>query len=490
MKIIRVLFIATLCMKLSLLQAQTLTLEQCIEQGLQHSIGIQIKNEQLYQAQRLSKSAFTQFLPSFGVSASYIRMNKQFQLLDQDLVMPVVSSEFYDLSTGTINPDLFLNPQLMPSAFVINPETGYPYTDVNGNPLFHQYAWLPADQLTFGQKNNTMFNAAIAQPIYTGGKIRQIYKISQINEKIAVNSLSLEKQELVYEIENMYWSLITLQEKYKLAKTYKLLLDTLVKDIENYIEEGIVLNNDYLKATIKLNEVELNIMKTEHGIQLSKMALCQKIGLPLHSFFEPADTVIPAEYLVFIAEDLSRDAIQNRQELKILKNSVELAEAGVSLMRSRFLPNIGFMANYMYTNPNPYMGFSNSFGGDYTLGVAMQVPIFHWGDKQHTLAAAKTQHHIAQLQLEDTRQLITLQSYQAVQQLDQAWKQLQLTEKSLEHAKENLRIMQDNFQEGMCKMSDILEAHVLWQEAYSNHIDAKAQYRKQIIQAKKTAAIQ
>ncbi len=484
-------FIAVFLCSLSsmVMYSQTLSLEQCKQMAIEKNTSIRIKHIHLKQAEHLRKAAYTQFFPSLGFTGTYIRMNKQFQLLENDLTIPVLPSEFYDPEIGAINSSLLNNPSMMPLAFVMNPETGYPYADVNGSPIFQQYAWLPGDQLTFGQKNNFLFNLGLIQPIYTGGKIRQMYKMSQILEEMAKNSLSLEEEKQLIEIEELYWNLITLQEKNKLANTYKNLLITLIGDLENYKAEGIVMHNDLLKVQIKLNEAELNIVKSQNGIKLARKALCQKIGLPLDEYFEPADTVIPSEKLTINPEIFIRFAQQNRSDVKMLENTVLLTEAGIKIMRSRFLPDIGFTANYAYMNPNPYAGFSKTFGGDYNLGIAMHVPLFHWGERKHTLALTQCENKTALLMLEDSKNLIALQTEQAINNLNEMYEELIMTRKSLELANENLRLLSDAFEEGMCKSADLIEAQVLWQEAYSKHIDSKATYRKQVLYVMQVGAL-
>ena len=59
-------------------------------------------------------------------------------------------------------------------------------------------------------------------------------------------------------------------------------------------------------------------------------------------------------------------------------------------------------------------------------------------------------------------------------QLKQAFKRLEISKKSLIQADENLRLHQDRFKAGTVIGKDVLEAQVLWQQAYSEVIDAKA----------------
>jgi len=468
---------------------QTLNLEQCKQMALEKNTSIQIKHIHVMQSEQIQKTAFTQFLPSLGFTGTYIRMNKKIQLFENDLAIPVLPADFYDPSTGNINSSLLNNPSMMPLAFVMNPETGYPVADVNGNPIFQQYAYLPGDQLSFGQKNNYLLNFGLIQPVFTGGKIRNLYKLSKLTVEMAKSTLSQEQEKQMMEIEALYWELITLKEQNQLAKKYKQLLETLIQDIKNYQSEGIVTSNELLKAQIKQNEAELNILKTENGMLMIRKLLCQKIGIPYEQYFEPADTVIPFGLAIFSHSQLLETATSNRQELQMLEQTVQMTSLGIKIMQSRFLPDIGLTANYSFMNPNPFAGFSNTFGSDYNIGIVMNVPIFHWGERFQTLNVSKGEQRIALLMLEEAKQLISLEIEQSINQLNESAMEVTMAEMSLELAEQNLRKLTDTYKEGMCKASDLLEGQVLWQESKVGFINAKANYRKQLMKVEKAGAI-
>jgi outer membrane protein TolC len=150
-----------------------------------------------------------------------------------------------------------------------------------------------------------------------------------------------------------------------------------------------------------------------------------------------------------------------------------MADAGVKLMRSRYLPNIMLNAGYTTMNPSPYAGFAKEFGGDFTVGVVANIPIFHFGDKLHTLKAAKHEKDAAGLKLQETRELMVLQLQQGVYQYNEAQKKTEYATLALKQSEQNLKYTDDNFREGVLKTTDLLEAQLLWQKAYSELIDAR-----------------
>ena len=61
------------------------------------------------------------------------------------------------------------------------------------------------------------------------------------------------------------------------------MLDTLQHDVSVAFKAGLVQRTDLLKVQLKLNELQVNRMKLTNGIALSKMALCQHIGVAYDS---------------------------------------------------------------------------------------------------------------------------------------------------------------------------------------------------------------
>jgi outer membrane protein TolC len=182
---------------------------------------------------------------------------------------------------------------------------------------------------------------------------------------------------------------------------------------------------------------------------------------------------------------VNQETVAERPELKILEKNVDIARSGVKLMLSRYLPNIAMNAGYTFTNPNPYKGLAKEFGSDYNVGLVCNIPIFHFGDKKHTLDAARFEQESASLKLEESKELLVLQLQQAVYKYTESTKKTDYAALALDQALQNLKYTQDNFNEGILKTSDLLEAQVLWQKAYSELIDAKTGYQLSVSNLKK-----
>lgn len=448
------------------------TLEQCRKLALEQNKKVKIAQEKAQASTALRKSAFTKYLPDFKINAGYLHTNKALELLQHDMFLPIIPYNAIDQQTGKFNPGIFQDdPETALKTLVINPETGKPLTDASGNPVFQQYALLPADQLKLDYKNAYYAGLSVMQPLFTGFKITEAYRIAQYTETIENNNVILTKAELVDKTDEAYWRVVSMNEKVKLAQSYLELLNRLVFDLENLYDEGLIIRNDLLKAQVKQNDAKLKLLKAENGLTLSKMVLAQIMGVESDNLAvaDGVESGLEKESLPYLA---SSKMVDNRVEIAMLKQKVSIAESAQKIATSRFMPDIFLSGGYAYLNPNPYKGFEKKFGGDWNIGVVLSMPIFHWGDRVHTLNAAKKDRQAVQYELDEARELIDLQIRQSINAYTESLDKVAISKLSKEQAKESMDISQNHFNEGLIKLTDLLESQLDWEQASNNYIDA------------------
>lgn len=465
---------------------QTLTLEECRNMALEQNKKIRISQQDALAATHTKKSAATHYLPKINFGGGYLRTNKTIKPLDQDLFLPVVPYNTIDPTTGRFNQEALSDPATALHTLVIDPSTGAPMTDASGNPVFKNYAMLPADKLTLDNKNLYYARLSLNQPLFTGFKIVESNKMARHAEHIANENVILTQAEVLTKTDEAYWRVVSLHQKVNLADAYAQLLNQLVTDLENMYVEGIITKNDVLKAQVKQNESKLQLLKAEHGLALSKMALAQIIGL------ESDDLTVADEHLsdddaLLAAGLVSTDASpDNRAEITMLKEKVSLMQAQRNVERSKFMPDILLTAGYGFANPNPYNGLRNEFGGDWSVGVVVSMPVFTWGERKHDLNVANVKKQRAQYELDDAREMISLQIKQNQFKHIESVKKVEMTKLSVEQAEENMNTAKDNLAEGRTRLSELLEAQLQWADASSEHIDALIEVKTSLTELEKS----
>ena len=143
----------------------------------------------------------------------------------------------------------------------------------------------------------------------------------------------------------------------------------------------------------------------------------------------------------------------------------------VAVVRADGLPTVAVMANYAVTNPNVFNGFQNKFGGFFSAGVLVNVPIFHGTEAIQKTRKAKAEAALTQYRLDDAKEMISLQVAQLRQQEGEALEKLTMAESNLENAEENLRVATAGWNEGMIASNVVLQAQTAWLQAHSEYIE-------------------
>ena len=476
------LFLLTILLSLTfIVKAQSfLSLDSCRALALANNKDLLISNEKINAAHYQHKAAFTNYLPSFSATGTYMRNQKEFSLLNND--QKAALSGLGTNLAGPLQQAAGIIAQLHPEIASQIPALGASLTSA-----FNEAGSSLVDALRTDTRNVYAGAITLTQPLYMGGKIRAYNKITKYAEELAQQQHQGGMQEVIMSTDQAYWQVISLVNKKKLAEGYLKLLQQLDSDVEKMIAEGVATKADGLSVRVKVNEAEMTLTKVEDGLSLARMLLCQLCGIDLSSPITLADEnmediplLIPETHF-----DMST-AYANRPEIRSLELATQIYKQKINVTRAEHLPSIALMGNYMVTNPSVFNSFENKFKGMWNVGVMVQIPIWHWGEGIYKTKAAKAEARIAQYQLQDAREKIELQVNQSAFKVKEASKKLVMATKNMEKADENLRYATLGFKEGVIATSNVLEAQTAWLSAQSEKIDAQIDVKLTEIYLKKS----
>ena len=476
------LFLLTILLSLTfIVKAQSfLSLDSCRALALANNKDLLISNEKINAAHYQHKAAFTNYLPSFSATGTYMRNQKEFSLLNND--QKAALSGLGTNLAGPLQQAAGIIAQLHPEIASQIPALGASLTSA-----FNEAGSSLVDALRTDTRNVYAGAITLTQPLYMGGKIRAYNKITKYAEELAQQQHQGGMQEVIMSTDQAYWQVISLVNKKKLAEGYLKLLQQLDSDVEKMIAEGVATKADGLSVRVKVNEAEMTLTKVEDGLSLARMLLCQLCGIDLSSPITLADENM--EDIPLLTPETHFDmstAYANRPEIRSLELATQIYKQKINVTRAEHLPSIALMGNYMVTNPSVFNSFENKFKGMWNVGVMVQIPIWHWGEGIYKTKAAKAEARIAQYQLQDAREKIELQVNQSAFKVKEASKKLVMATKNMEKADENLRYATLGFKEGVIATSNVLEAQTAWLSAHSEKIDAQIDVKLTEIYLKKS----
>lgn len=427
-----ILVIGVFLFTVSAYSQKKLTLEECRSLAIQNNKQLRISGEQVKVAGYEREAARTKYFPQISATGAYLWNENDINLFD-----------FNKLGAAGA-----LVPQKIKDAL---------HLDI-------QNIWIG--------------RVSLVQPVFMGGKIISYNQLAAYAKQLAESMNDRQLQETIYQVDETYWQVISLENKQKLADNYVGLLRRMDNDVKAMIEEGVATAADGLSVSVKLNEAEMAQTQVANGLSLTRMLLAQLCGLPLDESFTLADESL--DVITPQTTDATADvteAFMNRAELRSLDLATQIYKKKEAITLSEALPNLALTGGYTVMNPNGHYGFKNEFAGGFSVGLMLQIPLSGWWENSYKRNAARAETTIKQLEWEYARDQIELQVNQSVYKINEANKKLAASTRNMEKAEENLRTANLGFEEGVIPALNLMEAQTAWMAASSNLIDTKIEVR-------------
>ncbi|MBQ7205237.1 MAG: TolC family protein [Muribaculaceae bacterium] len=420
--------------------AQTYTLEQLKDSALHNNFAIRSAQYDIDAACQQRKEAFTKFFPNVSGTGLWFNANKS-------------------MAQTTITPSEMITPELGATlAQMFPPEA---------------LAALASPVSISMMKNGVIAGVQAVQPVFAGGQIVNGNKLAKVGEDVSRLQMRLSENEVEKTAEQYFWQLVSLQEKMKTVEAAEMLLNDICKDVDVAVRAGVAMRNDLLQVQLRQNDIASQKLKIRNGLSLVRMLLTQYCGLRDTSFAISYQT--EAVPLMRLKQD-HQQALLRTAEYQLLGKQVEAADLQKKIAIGQNLPSVAVGAGFNYHN---LLEKNQAFG---MLFATVSVPISDWWGGSHAVKRKKLEYQEAQEQLSDNAELLKIKMQSAWNSVEESYQQLLLAQRSIEQAEENLRLNRDYYDAGISKMSDLLEAQLLYQQACDKRTDAFAEYQNKLLE--------
>lgn len=457
---------------------QTLSLDSCRALALRNNKSLGVARLRQNMATYTTKAARTKYLPKIDVLGGYEYTSREISLLNNTqknalgnigtTIGGQMGSDISSVLGNLVQQGIFTQDQATQIGSVLNK------AGTSLGSALNQAGQKIVDAFRTDTRNVFVGSVTLRQPIYMGGSIIAANKIAKIGEQMASNSTDATTQTILYDIDQTYWMVVSLRHKQKLANQFLELVRKFSDDVHKMIDQGVATKADGLRVDVKVNEAEMTVTQAENGLSLARMLLCQQCGIPLDTNITLTDedaSCITNQYTEQPAD--MGIALENRPELKLLQNLVDVSRQSTKIIRAAYLPQVGLTGGYLFSNPNVYNGYQNKFSGVWNIGVAVRIPLWNWFEGEYKVKSSKIATSIANLELTDAQEKMQLQIQQNAFKIKEAKRRLAMSQKNVENANENLRCANLGFKEGVLQTTEVMEAQTAWLSAQTQKIDAE-----------------
>jgi len=308
----------------------------------------------------------------------------------------------------------------------------------------------------------------LALPLYTGGELSG--RVAQARAAAAAGSSAAAwaGDQAAWEAARAYLALAQAQEFAALLEHSRKTVAAHVELAKNYVEQGMLVRSELLRAEVELARVEDMLEAAQGGARVAAANLAFRLGADEATEWRAEALPSPAapgdELAGFIA------SAARRGDLEAARAMLRAGELERGVRRAAFLPRVGLVAREDLVDDHLFGGHGESTA----IMAQASLNLFAGGSDRAALRAAEFEATAAAEDVARFADGVQLEVRQAWEEAASARARHVTAARAVGAAREVERIVAERFANGVVKMLDLLDATTAAREAETRELAARA----------------
>ncbi len=331
----------------------------------------------------------------------------------------------------------------------------------------------------FGDKTVPSGKVTLAVPLHDfDGTPNRIDQAKHL-EQASLFTQAKIRLDLAFEVTQNYLDLLEAGRQLTVVGEAIRVIEEQRRISQDFFEQGLVAKNDVLAVEVRLAERQQERIRVSNNIDLARASLNRAMGLPPTRPTVVADVSAPGQQLDDL-EKLFKKALGGRPELKSMLSQQQAAQAALRAGVADQQPKIGAITEFNYSGDNTQANHTWLLGA-----LVVQWPMFDSG-------LTKTRQRVRRRQTEDLgsqqkqfQNLVLLEVQRAYLNTHEALDRLPVAEKAVAAAAESLRVIRDQYAQGLVSSADVLSEEERLERARQQQHGALYDYHRGLAQLRR-----
>jgi outer membrane protein len=436
-----------------------LTLADAIRIASEQSESVQIARAGESRADADQRRAFSQRFPQVSFTGTYSR---------------TLASEFSSAfeQTGPVCDPFFVDATRPLESRVAEIERAASCGSLTSGGL--DFANLP-----FGQKNIYQLGFTFAQAVYAGGRISAQERQAAINRESAALTTSLTQAQLTLDVTRAFYDAALADRLVAISESVYEQAAATYEQTRLAYETGRQPEFELLRAQVERDNQRPTVIRRRADRDVAYVRLRQVLdlppGAPLQLDVDLENAALPppppfADRLAASRAAAPTEPISVRQSQAV----VDLREAAMTIARAERLPavslnsslaGVGYPSSGVFPTPG-------DFRANWSVGASVQIPLFTGGRLKADELAAQADLAEARARLQQTRELVELDSTTAQQDLAAAEAVWEASAGTVQQAQRAYEIAELRNREGLSTQLELSDSRVSLEIAQANRVQA------------------
>jgi outer membrane protein len=312
---------------------------------------------------------------------------------------------------------------------------------------------------------------SVQQTIWDFGRRKEILKASENSENAVKARVSQEVRLKQAEIAAFFMDALTIKDQIEVVDVRKRSLGDHLKTAQSLYDQGVVTRNELLRTEVALRSLDDQSRKLESAYDSALDQLSKCMGVDLARGILLSDpTASPSQdmpRIVWSKEEIMARALGNSEGLKALDENIQALTNSYNFARKDYYPYFVGSAGHSYEQ-NRYMAYPHV--NKFFLGVS--VNLFDGGTRKARVVKSQIEIEKAKREKLEAEREVADKILKAYREYNDALEEYNTAKLNVNSSSENLRIVEDQYKEGILKTTDFLEAETLFAESRFKEVES------------------
>ena len=339
-------------------------------------------------------------------------------------------------------------------------------------------------QVVDGSQQLRSYNIGIGSDWTLFNGLANLATLSQSENDLQSAQFTLEriKQDIVYQTMTLYYRVVYNSQLLNVKKDDLKWNEKNLETIKERNRLGAATLADVYQQEVAKGNAELELIRTENQLELSKKDLLFYLGIDVLEEFAFTDTLTSIDSEILNAKllndyqdisELVTSALNQRYDYKSAILNYESTKEGVTIAQSGHWPSL--IAN------GSYSWFGNTVSEidknkNLQFGLSLNLPLFLGWSISNNVQIAEVQSKNSEIELSDLEREIKKQIKTNFLDLQASQKALVVSEKNISAARETLKIEEEKYALGSGKLLDVLIVNSRYTTALTDLLNSQFAY--------------
>lgn len=336
---------------------------------------------------------------------------------------------------------------------------------------------LDFQSVGFGSENTYTLGLSLSQPIFTGGRVPAQNRIARAGRASADIGLESARAQLRLEVTQAYFDAQLADRLVEIAEASLAQTEATLGQVELQEQVGNASEFELLRARVARDNQRPVLIQASTSRELAYLRLKQLLDLPAEEDLD-LTTRLPEEVPPGLA-DLDTLGVR-RAPVRLAEALVDVQQGQLGIVRSQRLPSLSITSQYgrlAYPSGSVLsLPGLDDFRTNWTVGAALQVPLFTGGRLRGQELVATADVREARARLVQVQKLASIDTRSALAQLESARAILAASAGTVGQAERAYEIAELRFREGLSTQVELSDARLLLQQAQANRARSARDY--------------